>query len=143
MDYLPFHVAASEETNMCEHCGTRRAWKTELDKDEFLPCEYLEDLDHDGCPAQATALITGRYVEDHLCLECAEKETDQFDEEPGGFLSKHGFQKGLDYLAIAQLSEECTAPSCSNPARYAKMVIETWGYCENHMFLAGYGLTEA
>ena len=90
---------------MCEYCRTRRSWKTELDGDEVLPCEYLEDLDHDGCPAQATTLITGRYVEDHLCGECTENETDRLDEEPEGFLSKHGFQKGLDYLAIAKSSE--------------------------------------
>ena len=128
---------------MCEYCRTRRSWKTELDGDEVLPCEYLEDLDHDGCPAQATTLRTGRYVEDHLCGECTENETDRLDEEPEGFLSKHGFQKGLDYLAIAKSSEECTAPSCSNFASYAKMVIETWGYCEGHVLLAGHGLTEA
>ena len=128
---------------MCEHCRTRRSWKTELDGDEVLPCEYLEGLDHDGCPAQATTLITGRYVEEHLCVECTEKETDQLDEEPGGVLRKHGFQKGVDYLAITNSYEECTEPSCINLASYAKMVIETWGYCEGHVLLAGHGLTEA
>ena len=82
-------------------------------------------------------------MEDHLCGECTENETDRLDEEPEGFLSKHGFQKGLDYLAIAKSSEECTVPSCSNIANYAKMVIETWGYREGHVLLAGHGLTEA
>ena len=65
---------------MCDHCQTRKLWRTELDEDEVLSCEYIEDLDDDGCPAQAIALITGRYVEDHLCKDCTEKETDQLDE---------------------------------------------------------------
>jgi len=49
---------------MCDHCRTRESWRTELDEDEVLPCEFIEDLDHDSCPAQAIDLITGRYVED-------------------------------------------------------------------------------
>ena len=124
---------------MCEHCRTRESWRTELDGDEVLPCEYVEDLDHDCCPARATALITGRYVEDHLCIECVDKDTDQWDEEPGDFLREHGFQRDVEYLAITMSSEECTLPSCSNLASYAKMVIETWGYCEDHLLPAGHG----
>ncbi len=128
---------------MCEHCPIRKSWRTELAEDDILPCEYVEDLDHDGCSARAIALVTGRYVEDHLCVDCADKETDQSDEEVEDFLSKHGFQKGVDYLAITESFEECTEPSCGNPASYAKLVIETWAYCEDHMLPAGHGVTEA
>ena len=115
---------------MCDHCLTRKSWRTELDEDEVLSWEYIEDLDDDGCPAHAIALITGRYVEDHLCKDCTVKETDQWYEGLADFLREHGFQKSVDYLPITGSPGECTGPSCSNLASFAKMVIETWGYCE-------------
>ncbi len=127
---------------MCDHCRTRRSWRTELDEDEVLSCEYIEDLDDEGCPAQAIALITGRYVEDHLCRDCTEKETEQLDEGLGDFLREHGFQKCVDYLPVTESPGGCTGPSCSNLASFAKMVIETWGYCEDHMLPAGHGVTD-
>ena len=56
LEDLPFYTAVGEETKMCDHCRTRKSWRTELDEDEVLSCEYIEDLDDDGCHAQATAL---------------------------------------------------------------------------------------
>jgi hypothetical protein len=138
---------------MCEHCSVRRSWTTELDPKEVLPCEYLEDLGQDDCPAPAIALVTGRYVEDHLCRDCAEakKETGPSSDEssasadagPGDFLNSHGFQKGVEFLEIMESVEECAGESCGNLASYAKRVIETWGYCAEHLLPAGHEATEA
>ncbi len=112
---------------MCDHCRTRKSWRTDLFEDEVLSCEYIEDLDDEGCPAQAIALITGRYVEDHLCKDCTEKEADQLGEGLGDFLRQHGFQKSVDYLPITESPGESADRPAAGLWRGCDRSYPPWG----------------
>ncbi len=134
---------------MCEHCSTGTSWTEPFSEEEGI-CDSSPEPDGgpeipDMCPNQPVAWSLERYVDDHLCQRHMEEENDSLDEGLGEFLREGGLQLSTDFLPISgqQLplcsyvvfpdeSGENRSP-CGQPANHAKMVIERWSFCQEHL----------
>ena len=134
---------------MCEHCSTGTMWTEPYDEEEGI-CEYSPEPDEgpeipDMCPNHPVAWSLERYVDDHFCQRHMEEENDSLDEGLGEFLREGGLQLSTDFLPISQPqsplcsyivfpdeSGENRSP-CGQPAKHAKMVIERWSFCQEHL----------
>jgi hypothetical protein len=74
-----------------------------------------------------------------------EEENDSLDEGLGEFLREGDLQLSTDFLPISeQQSPPCsylvfpdesgdTRSPCGQPSKHAKMVIERWSFCQEHL----------
>ena len=134
---------------VCAHCSTGSRW-TEPFGDETESCEYSlepkEGREKPGvCPKQPAAWAYERFIEDYLCQRHMEEEDIQLDEGLGDFLRKGNLQLSTDFPPISeQQSPPCSyvvfadesgkdRSPCGQPAKHAKMVIERWSFCQEHL----------
>ena len=104
----------------------------------------------DMCPNYAVVWAFQRFVEDHLCDRHMEEDNARLDRGVGNFLRQADLQLSADFLPISgqqpppcsfvlfdARSRQSRGP-CAQPARHAKMVIERWSFCQEHLenFLA-------
>ena len=98
----------------------------------------------DMCPNNPVAWSFERFVEDHLCPEHMEEENVNLDDGLGDFLRQADLQLSADFLPIADQPPPCSyivftdesgqnRRPCGNSAAYAKMVIERWSFCQEHL----------
>ncbi len=134
---------------MCEHCSTSTGWRKPY-SDEAGICEYSPEPEKatempDMCPNYPVAWAFRRFVEDHLCDRHMEEDNARLDRGVGNFLRQADLQLSADFLPISgQQSPPCSfvlsdsksrqsRGPCAQPARHAKMVIERWSFCQEHL----------
>ena len=134
---------------MCEHCSTGIGWR-EPHSEEAGICEYSPEPEKgtempDMCPNHPVAWAFQRFVEDHLCDRHIEEDNARLDRGVGNFLRQADLQLSADFLPISgqqpppcsfvlfdAKSRQSRGP-CAQPARHAKMVIERWSFCQEHL----------
>ncbi len=139
----------SREGAVCEHCSTGTKWTKSFGEEDGI-CEYSLEPEEGrersgGCPNHPVAWSFERFVEDHLCQRHMEEEDVSLDEGLGEFLREGGLQVSTDFLPITELqlppcsylvfadeSGQDRSP-CGQPAKHAKMVIERWSFCQEHL----------
>ncbi len=134
---------------MCEHCSTGAKWTEPISEEDGI-CEYSpepeEGRERPGrCRNHPVAWSFERFVEDHLCQRHMEEEDVSLDEGLGDFLRKGNLQLSTDFLPISrQQLPPCSCivfadesgqnrSPCGQPAKHAKMVIERWSFCQEHL----------
>jgi len=138
---------------VCEHCSTGTGW-TEPFRQEAGICEYAPEPEKgselpDMCPNYPVAWAFQRFVEDHLCDRHMEEDNARLDRGVGNYLRQADLQLSADFLPISgqqpppcsivlfDASSRQSRGPCPQPARHAKMVIERWSFCQEHLRYQG------
>jgi hypothetical protein len=134
---------------MYEHCSTGTVW-TEPYSEEDGICEYSPEPEEgsempDMCPNYPVAWDYQRFVENHLCDRHMEEDNARLNRGVGNILRQADLQLSTDFLPISgQPLPPCSyivfgdesgqdRSPCGQPAKHAKMVIERWSFCQQHL----------
>jgi hypothetical protein len=122
---------------MCEHCSEAKFQIEGLAADRVGEelCEVCGEF-------TATEVWYERRVESHLCAKAMNRENALLDAGLGDFLRATGLQTEVDYVPIDG-EQPCDFPEgnpligqepmpCSRAAKFAKMVVEEYHYCDDH-----------